>query len=128
VLISQLYLPAGPDVPVSVQKVITMFIGQKMPPLSIPEQQDSAVPRPTIDEIARRVLDALPHTAGGIDADLRRNLKAGLSGVLSRMDLVTREEFDAQLRVLHRSREKIEALEQRVGELERHSAIVQTPD
>jgi BMFP domain-containing protein YqiC len=44
------------------------------------------------------------------------------------MDLVTREEFDAQLRVLHRSREKIEALEQRVGELERHSAIVQTPD
>lgn len=76
------------------------------------------MPRPPIEEIARRVLDALPNAAGGLDADFRRNLKAGLSGVLDRMDLVTREEFDAQLRVLHRSREKIDALERRIGELE----------
>lgn len=76
------------------------------------------MPRPSIDEIARRVLDALPHTAAGADTDLRRNLRAGLSGVLARMDLLSREEFDAQLRVLRRTREKVEALEQRVSELE----------
>ena len=74
--------------------------------------------RPSIDEIARRVLDALPHAAGGADSDLRRTLRAALSGVLSRMDLVNREEFDAQLRVLRRTREKVEALQQRVSELE----------
>ena len=77
------------------------------------------MPRPSIEEIARRVLDALPHTATDADADLRRNLCAGLSAVLARMDLVSREEFDAQLRVLQRTREKVEALEQRVTELER---------
>jgi len=76
------------------------------------------VPRPSIDDIARRVFDALPNMAGGTDADLRRNLRAGISGILARLDLVTREEFDAQLRVLQRTREKVEALELRVGELE----------
>ena len=76
------------------------------------------MPSPSIDEIARRVLNALPQAAGGADTDLQRNLRAGLSGVLARMDLVTRAEFDAQMRVLQRTREKVEALEQRVSELE----------
>ena len=77
------------------------------------------MPRPSIDEIARRILDALPQAAGNADADLRRNLRAGISGVLARMDFLTRDEFDAQRRVLQRTREKVEALEQRVEELER---------
>jgi BMFP domain-containing protein YqiC len=81
------------------------------------------VPRPSIDEIARRVLDALPHAPGGANSDLRRNLRTGVSGVLARMDLVTREEFDAQLRVLQRTREKLESLEQRVNELEQRVGL-----
>jgi len=76
------------------------------------------VPRPSIDELARRVLDALPRGLADTDADLRRNLRAALSGALARMDLVTREEFDAQCRVLARTREKLEALERKVAELE----------
>jgi BMFP domain-containing protein YqiC len=39
-------------------------------------------------------------------------------GVMSRLELVTREEFDAQQAVLEKTREKVEALEQRVAELE----------
>lgn len=74
--------------------------------------------RPSIDDIARRVLDSLPRGLADADADLRRNLRAGLSGVLSRMELVTREELDAQSRVLARARDKIEALERRVHDLE----------
>jgi hypothetical protein len=74
--------------------------------------------RPSIDEIARRVLDSLPRGLADADADLRRNLRAGISGVLSRMDLVTREEFDVQSRVLARTREKLEALQRRLDELE----------
>ena len=84
------------------------------------------MPRPAIDEIARRVLDALPHMASGADADLRRNLRAGLAAVLARMDLVTREEFNAQFRVLQRTREKLESLEQRVAELEQRVGMEPT--
>ena len=50
--------------------------------------------------------------------DLERNLRALLSGFFSRLDLVTREEFDVQRQVLLRTREKIERLEARVAELE----------
>jgi hypothetical protein len=50
--------------------------------------------------------------------DLEQNLKAGLSGWLSKLDLVTREEFDVQAEVLSRTREKLSQLETRLKELE----------
>ncbi|GIZ52183.1 accessory factor UbiK family protein [Noviherbaspirillum aridicola] len=50
--------------------------------------------------------------------DLERNMKAMLTQGFSRLDLVTREEFDIQSQVLARTRAKLEALEQRVAELE----------
>ena len=74
--------------------------------------------RPTFDALARRVLRALPPGPADADAELRQNLRAALAGALSRMDLVTREEFDAQTRVLARTREKLERLEARLHDLE----------
>lgn len=54
--------------------------------------------------------------------DLERNFRAMLSGALTRLDLVSREEYDVQLQVLVRAREKLAALEARVAELEgRHA-------
>ena len=50
--------------------------------------------------------------------DLERNFRGLLSSAFSRMDLVTREEYDAQAQVLARAREKLAALEARVSELE----------
>jgi BMFP domain-containing protein YqiC len=50
--------------------------------------------------------------------DLERNFRGLLSSAFSRMDLVTREEYDAQAQVLARAREKLAALEARVAELE----------
>jgi BMFP domain-containing protein YqiC len=50
--------------------------------------------------------------------DVEKNLRALLSGALSRFDLVTREEFDEQIKVLARAREKLAALEVRISELE----------
>jgi BMFP domain-containing protein YqiC len=55
-------------------------------------------------------------------ADIERNTKALISHALARMDLVTREEFDAQAAVLARTRETLVALEQRVVALE-HRAV-----
>ena len=50
--------------------------------------------------------------------DLEKNMRGLLASAFARMDLVTREEYDAQAQVLARAREKLAALEARVGELE----------
>ncbi|MFJ2992199.1 accessory factor UbiK family protein [Pandoraea sp. NPDC087047] len=50
--------------------------------------------------------------------DIERNVKSLLNQGFTKLDLVTREEFDVQAQVLARTREKLEALEKRVAELE----------
>lgn len=50
--------------------------------------------------------------------DIEKNVKAMLTQGFSRLDLVTREEFDIQSQVLAKTRAKLEALEARVAELE----------
>ena len=54
--------------------------------------------------------------------DIEKNAKALLSGMLAKLDLVTREEFDVQTQVLARTREKLQALEARVEALEKTRA------
>jgi BMFP domain-containing protein YqiC len=52
-------------------------------------------------------------------ADIEKNIRAMLAGLFSRLDLVTREEFDVQQQVLARTREKLSQLEAKVAELEK---------
>ena len=54
--------------------------------------------------------------------DLESNIHALLQGALSRMNLVTREEFDVQSALLQRTREKLEKLEKLLNELEQKNA------
>jgi len=68
-----------------------------------------------IDEMSARLQALLQQTPA---ADVQKNLKAMVSSAFSRMDLVTREEFDIQTEVLKRTREKLGALETRLAELE----------
>ena len=51
-------------------------------------------------------------------ADIDKNIHALIKGALTKMELVTREEFDAQTAVLLRTRQKLEALEQELARLE----------
>ena len=51
-------------------------------------------------------------------ADMEKNVRALLSTFFTKLDLVSREEFDIQAQVLRRTREKLEALEARVARLE----------
>ena len=67
------------------------------------------------EELDRRMKDVLAQSPA---KDLERNLRALLTSVFSRLDLVTREEFDVQREVLARTRAKLEALEAQVAELE----------
>jgi BMFP domain-containing protein YqiC len=71
-----------------------------------------------IDEIAKRLFAKVPQAARNIQADLEENFRAVLRASLSRLDLVTRDEFDVQTKVLERTRSRLEALEARVQELE----------
>lgn len=71
-----------------------------------------------LDDLARKLADAIPENLRGIGEDLQRNLKATLRSGFERMDLVTREEFEIQTRLLERTREKLEQLEAQVSELE----------
>jgi BMFP domain-containing protein YqiC len=74
--------------------------------------------RPNIDELARRLADSLPGGLKALREDAEQNFRAVLQAGLSRLDLVTREEFDVQAAVLKRTREKLEALEARLDKLE----------
>lgn len=74
-----------------------------------------------IEEIARRLVDNLPPAFRATQRDLESNFRAVLRSSLSRLDLVTRDEFDVQTRVLERTRTQLEALEARVRELEGQS-------
>ena len=71
-----------------------------------------------IDELARRLSELVPPGAREASEDLRANFRDALRAGLRRLDLVTREEFDVQRSVLLRTREKVEALEARVTELD----------
>lgn len=73
---------------------------------------------PSIDELARRLAESLPGGLKALQADAEQNFRAVLQAGLSRLDLVTREEFDVQAAVLRRTREKLAALEARLKALE----------
>ena len=67
-----------------------------------------------IEEIARRLMDNLPPALRATQRDLESNFRAVLRASLGKLDLVTRDEFDVQSRVLERTRARLEALEARV--------------
>lgn len=71
-----------------------------------------------LDELARKLADAAPPGLQDARRDMEKNFHAVLQGAFSRLDLVTREEFDVQAKVLARTREKLESLSARLAELE----------
>jgi len=68
-----------------------------------------------LDDLQQRLAALVEGTPA---ADVQRNLRALLSQQFAQLELVTREEFDAQVRVLARTREKLQDLERRLAELE----------
>lgn len=73
----------------------------------------------SLEELARKLADAVPPGLVAFRDDLERNFRAVLQGGLAKLDLVTRQEFDIQAAVLRRSRERLEELERRIAALEK---------
>ncbi len=71
-----------------------------------------------IEDVVNTITSAMPSGFTSMQEDVEKNIRAALSATFAKLDLVTREEFDVQTQVLHRTREKLEALEARVTELE----------
>jgi hypothetical protein len=71
-----------------------------------------------IDELARRLLEQVPPALHAVREDLEAGFRAVLRERLAKLDLVTRDEFEAQTRVLARTRARLEALEARLAALE----------
>jgi len=69
-----------------------------------------------LDELNKKVSELI---AASPAKDVEKNLRALLSSAFSRLDLVTREEFDVQQEVLGRTREKLEQMEARVAGMEK---------
>ena len=71
-----------------------------------------------IDQVSRRIADGLPLDTRVLGDDFRRSLRAAVAAAVERLELVSREELDVQAELLSRTRAKVDALEQRVAQLE----------
>lgn len=69
----------------------------------------------TIDDLAARIGAAIENSPA---KDIEKNVKAMLGAGLARLDLVPRAEFDLQAQVLLKTREKLDALERRLADIE----------
>jgi BMFP domain-containing protein YqiC len=80
------------------------------------------VEMPRVDDLLRSLMQGLPpgllSGATGLREDIENNFRAVLRANLGKLDLAGREEFDAQRKVLERTRARLEELEKRVAQLE----------
>lgn len=72
-----------------------------------------------IDDLSRKLTESLPPGLLRLKEETDEQFRLVLTRAFERMNLVTREEFDAQSAVLARTREKLEGLQQQIEELEK---------
>lgn len=73
----------------------------------------------TIEQLAQSLTAKLPASLEAAKQDIESNFKVILQQQFTKLNLVTREEFDVQAAVLNRTRSKLEALEKALGRLEK---------
>ena len=78
---------------------------------------------PWFEEFQKNVADLIARSPA---ADIERNVKAFMGQAFTRMDLITREEFDVQVALLGKAQTRIEALETQLQELEHRISILET--
>ena len=71
-----------------------------------------------LEDLAKQIADAVPPGVKNMAEEAEGRVKTVLQSQLSKLDLVTREEFDIQSQVLIRTREKLDAIESSIAELE----------
>lgn len=74
----------------------------------------------SIESLARKLAESVPEGLRSMREDLETNFRGVLRSGISKLDLVTREEFEVQEAVLARTREKLERLEEKLEGLEKN--------
>ncbi|HNP36466.1 MAG TPA: accessory factor UbiK family protein [Woeseiaceae bacterium] len=75
--------------------------------------------REDLEDLAAKLADSVPGGLKSMRDEIEGNFKSVLRSGLAKLDLVTREEFEVQESVLAKTRAKLEALEQRLADLEK---------
>mgnify|MGYP005990550565 FL=1 len=75
-------------------------------------------PNEFINQFLHQLNHVITPGAEALGSDMQQKLRAAAQAAFDKLDLVTRDEFDAQQAVLKRSREKLEQLEQQLARLE----------
>lgn len=88
---------------------------------------ETHVDKNTINDLAGKLADAVPGELHALRDDLEKNFRSLLGSGLDKLDLVTREEFDVQRKVLERTRQKLEALEREVERLQQQDQDASPP-
>lgn len=70
-----------------------------------------------LETLAKNLYAALPDNLHQVEKEIKQQFKDVLQAAFARMDLVTREEFDVQAKVLARTREKVDALQTQLNEI-----------
>ncbi len=81
-----------------------------------------------LEEIAKNISNAIPPGVKTMAGEAEDRVKNVLQSQLQKLDFVSREEFDVQSQVLIRTREKLEALEARLTELEESIEKSESPE
>lgn len=77
-----------------------------------------------LSQVVQQVVSELPANLLPFKEEIAKHLKISLQNAFAKLDLVTREEFDAQVKVLLKTREKLEAMENKIAKLEEeHTGI-----
>lgn len=63
------------------------------------------------DKVAKKLFEVLPSGIQNLEKDLQKKFHDILQSTFQKMDLITREEFDSQTKVLIRTREKVDSLQ-----------------
>jgi|TARA_B110000238_G_C16054594_1_gene407671 BMFP domain-containing protein YqiC len=72
-----------------------------------------------LDETIAKLKDLLPSDISDLKTTGEQKLKLVLEGMLQKLDMVSREEYDVQAEVLQRTRQRLEKLEQRIAQIEK---------
>lgn len=70
-----------------------------------------------IEKVVKQMQDSMPKAVKDLGSDIESKIKQGLQHQLSKLDVVTREEFDIQTQVLLRTRQKLSDLEEKIDQL-----------
>lgn len=80
------------------------------------------------NDVSQKIAEKMPSSVKNFQSDMEQNIKSIMLSTFNKMDLVTREEFDKQVKLLEKSREKIDQLEKEVNQLKNEKVNEKTEE